>query len=249
MEIARLPSRDFREVLKKTQMLILPTGSTEITGLHAPLGTDNIVAEKVLPLISEKLGIPYAPLIPYGDTLELPPGEGTVHIPAKILEELYYSVASSFFLCPELRHLIFINFHSLNNRAADSVCRTLRAEGKKAYLIDWWKTVAAGTGGVIEDTQYGTGHGSEMITSVLMALQPDCVNLSAAKYPDPKPEFAFYRKYLWNSGSPFLAYGNFSDYATQSVWGDATKAGTEKGEKLISQALEAIYDFIKGCNN
>ena len=243
----RLSSQAFRALLKKSGKLILPTGSTEITGLHAPLGTDNLVAEKALPRICETAGLPHAPLIPYGDTLELPPGEGTVHIPASVLEELYYAVASSFFRCPELRRLFFLNFHSINNRAADSVCRRLRAEGKKAYLIDWWKTVAAGAGDILTDARYGKGHGSEMITSVLMALHPDCVDLSAASSSLPKPELDFYNRHLWNSGSPFLAYGNFSDYADQIVWGDVTQASREKGEKLAMRGIQAICDFIKEC--
>jgi len=247
-EAARLSSKAFVELLKKTGKLLLPTGSTEITGCHAPLGTDNLVAEKALPLICEKLGIPHAPLIPYGDTLELPPGKGTVHIPVSVLEELYYSAASSFFLCPELKKLFFINFHSLNNRAADSVCRKLRSEGRKAYLIDWWKTVASTSGGILEDTRYGTGHGSEMISSVLMALEPDCVKLSEAAYTEPRPEFAYYAKHLWNSGSPFLAYGNFSDYAEEPVWGDVQKASAEKGKKLIARAVDAICEFIIESN-
>ena len=243
---ARLSSQAFRGLLKKTGKLILPTGSTEICGLHAPLGTDNLVAEKALSRICEITCIPHAPLIPYGDTLELPPGEGTVHIPAGVLEEFYYAAASSFFLCPELKQLFFINFHSVNNRAADSVCRRLRADGKRAYLIDWWKTVASCSGGILNDTRYGTGHGSEMISSVLMAFRPDCVNLSAAENADPKPEFGFYAAHMWNSGSPFLAYGNFSDYAEQSVWGEVRQASAEKGEKLAAGAIEKICDFIKG---
>ena len=47
-----------------------------------------------------------------------------------------------------------------------------------------------------------------------------------------------------NSGSPFVAYGDFHDYCTGGAWGDTSHATAEKGAELIRRAVEAIGDFL-----
>lgn len=243
-DISRLPSYKLGEAFAAYGSVLIPTGSTEIIGDHAPVGTDNIVARHVIPLISERAEILHAPLIPYGDTLELPPGAGTIHIPEQVLQDFYYAVASSLFRYPEARCVYFINFHSLNNRAVDSTCRILRSEGKRAYLIDWWKTVGQHCGDLLSDKKYGRGHGGEMISSVLMALDPELVD-TRKDNPPPREGLDFYNRYIMNSGSPFSAYGNFSDYCEGSAWGSLDGAGAGKGRVMIDRAVTAIAGFIR----
>ncbi len=47
-----------------------------------------------------------------------------------------------------------------------------------------------------------------------------------------------------NSGSPFMAYGDFHDYCEGGAWGDISHASPEKGAELIRRAVEAIADFL-----
>jgi creatinine amidohydrolase len=245
LDISKLSSEQFENLMAVSGNLVLPLGSLEITGRHAPLGTDIIVASHVVPLLCGKAGIPYAPLIPYGDTLEFPESAGTVLVSEDILKAFYYSVAGSFFKCSGLKRLFFINFHSLNNRAVDSTCRLLRSKGKRAYLIDWWKTVGQSAGDILDDKIYGRGHGAEMITSVLMAFAPEQVNLSLATNILPKKELDFYNQCAMNSGTSFIAYGNFRDYSTESTWGNLSGVSADKGRLLVAAAVEKILEFIQ----
>lgn len=47
-----------------------------------------------------------------------------------------------------------------------------------------------------------------------------------------------------NSGSPFVAYGNFYDYCDSGAWGDMSQASAEKGAELIRRAVDAISSFL-----
>ena len=141
--------------------------------------------------------------------------------------------------------IYFLTFHSLNNRAADNVCRKLAFEGHKPFLIDWWRSVGMGTGDVLDDQEWGTGHGGEMITSVLLHVAPEAVSMEEETNREPKKQFGYYRDHLSWTSSPFAAYTTFADYCEGSSWGVLDNATAEKGEILVKRAVEAISSFIK----
>jgi creatinine amidohydrolase len=76
--IAGMTSPQFARALAECDTLLLPLASIEQGGSHCPLGSDLIAADAVSLLIAEKADCLVAPTIPYGDTLELGPGPGTV---------------------------------------------------------------------------------------------------------------------------------------------------------------------------
>lgn len=180
----------------------------------------------------------------YGDTLELPKAPGTVDVSQHVLKQYYEAVANSFLRDGEIRHLFFINFHSLNNRAADAVCRKSALAGRRVYVIDWWKTVCYIASELLEDVRFGTGHGSEMITSVLLHLVPDMVDSEHAGNGPPLPSFDFFKEHLPSGQSPFPAYGTFSDHTKGSSWGELSGVSGGKGKLLVERAIEKIGAFI-----
>lgn len=243
-DISAMTSAAYQRAMVSSGMLLIPLASIEVLGTHGPLGADWLVANKVVPRIAEATGAYYAPAIPYGDTLELPKAPGTADVPQHVLEQYYEAVANSFLRDGEVRHLFFINFHSLNNRAADAVCRKLALAGRRTYVIDWWKTVGSIASEVLEDVHLGTGHGGEMITSVLLHLVPDMVDLEHATNGPPLPSFTFFKEHLPGGQSPFTAYGTFSDYTEGSSWGVLSGASGGKGKLLVERAIEKIGAFI-----
>jgi creatinine amidohydrolase len=243
-DISAMTSAAYGKAMESSGMLLIPLASIEVLGTHGPLGADWLVANKVVPRIAEIAGAWYAPTIPYGDTLELPKAPGTVDIPQHVLEQYYESVANSFLRDGKVRHLFFINFHSLNNRAADAVCRKLALGGTRAYVIDWWKTVGSIASQVLADVRYGSGHGGEMITSVLLHLIPDMVDMEQATNGPPLPRFDFFKEHLPGGQSPFSAYGTFADYTDSSSWGDLSGASAEKGSLLVERSVVKIREFI-----
>ena len=60
-----------KKYLEDNDSLLIPIGTGEQHGLHLPLCTDTIVAERICDEISEKYGILVAPTINYGVNLPL----------------------------------------------------------------------------------------------------------------------------------------------------------------------------------
>ena len=227
----------------KSNVLILSFGSLEPDGNYLPLGTDLLVANSITPLIAEKAECYFLPTLPFSDTLEMNKDSLKIHIDEQILYsyclEVVHSVSSKF------KKIIFISYHSLNNNALNSVCRKMKNEGMQISLIDWWKVVGTVGKPYFSDTPYPTGHGSEMITSVMMSIRPDLVKLPEEKVIKSKKELPYYLEHLPNGNLPCWVYGNFNDYSNQTTWGDLREAKISKGNKLISLSIDYICSFIQ----
>ncbi len=240
----RIKDMTVRELIQRApeaSAVIIPIGSLEILGQHGPLGLDDMVAEAIVDPIAEQTGCLSAPLIPYGDTLEFGSYPGTVHIPQTVLEEYLYAVANSLLIHSGFRAVVFLATHSLNCHAANSVCRRLTIEGKKVLLADWWAAVGSRSCGMLEDTATGRGHGSEMITSVALALCKELVRMEDALAETPAP--ALEKVNRWN-GTPFKTYGCFRQYCKSGAWGNMSLATAERGRLLLQRGVEAVSQFI-----
>ncbi|MGN0785021.1 MAG: creatininase family protein [Candidatus Aphodomorpha sp.] len=239
--LQNLTAADLRARAAKAPAIILPLASIEILGAHGPVGLDVAVAEAVAPLIAQRTGCLVAPVIPYGDTAEFCAMDGTVHVPADVLEAYVYAVASSLLKTCGARAVLFLNVHSLNGFAASSVCRRLTAEGYAAATADWWAAVGVRGAELLADRRNGRGHGAEMITSVGMALCGDRMHMERATCEKPLPGLDAVNR--WN-GTPFRTFSNFHAYCIGGAWGDTTAASAEKGRALIDCGVEAIVAFL-----
>ena len=229
--------------LNDRSVLIFSFGSIEPAGKYLPLGTDLLIANSITPLIANKSKCFYLPTVPFGDTLEMSKDSYKIHIKEQVLNSYCLEAVNS--LSTKFNKIIFISYHSLNNIALNNVCRKLKDEGTDISLIDWWKVVGTVGKPYFSDTPYPTGHGSEMITSVMMALKPELVNLPKEKVIEPKKNLPYYLNHLPNGTSPCWVYGNFDDYSSQTTWGNLEQTNIAKGEKLISLSIDYICSFIE----
>jgi len=252
--IADMTSPEYEKAAKSSPGIIIPLGSVEVLGKHGPLGADWFAADAVSGIIAERTGFLAAPALPYGDTLELAGWPGTVHVPADTLRDLCLAVARSL-ASPNkgAKRAAFLACHSMNVRAADAACRTLRLEGVSACIADWWKTVFAAYDELtVERPELfpnvdiaPKGHGGDAITRVIMALRSGSVDLGAAANETPKPSLAFHGPRTITSGGPFYTYGGFGDYCDSGAWGDASRANADKGLLVIERAVEKIAVFLE----
>ena len=65
-ELARLTEPDVHQHLSHSHRILVPCGSTEQHGSHAPLGTDLMLAEEVCRRVAPRVGALIAPGIPSG---------------------------------------------------------------------------------------------------------------------------------------------------------------------------------------
>ncbi len=242
--IEELTGPEYSRLARLAPGVILPLASVEIMGAHGPLGADLIVANAVAPLIAEKTRCLHAPAVAFGDTLELSGWEGTVHVPSEVLERYCEAVARSFLERGGVKALVFIAFHSLNLKAADQVCRRLKRDGHRVLAVDWWRAAAARCGDLLADRETGTGHGGEMITSVVMAAREGSVRFEARANERARQGLSRFTRYQLGRGDPYQAYGDFRDYCEGGAWGSVDGAAAEKGREIIARASDDIARFI-----
>jgi creatinine amidohydrolase len=239
--IAEMTSPQFVRALAECDTLLLPLASIEQGGSHCPLGTDIIAADAVSVLIAEKAGCLVAPTIPYGDTLELGPGPGTVDAGTTAFVAYVEAVAASF-LRQGFRNIVLLCTHSLDLRAVDGLCRRLRMQGHGVGAIDWWKAVGEAAKGQTASAA-PFGHCGEVITSAMLALAHGSIDLDSAEEEAPLPALAFVAAH--GPGSAFVAYGDFRDYCRSGAWGEVKGIATaEKGRAWIDRAIADAARFI-----
>jgi creatinine amidohydrolase len=91
-----------QEVLRETNLVILPTGSTEQHGPHLPLGNDALqvreMARRIVVQLGEK-GVKSVagPLIPFGVASYHMPFPGTISLQASTFQTLMFEVCMSLY--------------------------------------------------------------------------------------------------------------------------------------------------------
>jgi creatinine amidohydrolase len=245
--MSEMTSRELRAAVDAgTDTAIIPAASTEVLGAYGPLGCDTFVADAVSRRLGEATGCLVAPVIPVGDALELRFWPGTITVEPDTLRALYLDVCSSL-VRDGVKRLVFLNTHMMNMRAVDACGRTLRSRGVPVAQAMWWQAAFAASQGIAGPSEHATGHGGEVIASVIMALRPDLLDpsgLARAEWQSPKEALRFHGRYTATAGGPFFTYPDFSDFCDLGAWGDPRGATAEMGKAIVERALASIASFV-----
>ena len=233
MYIVNYTSDEFKEKLRKADIVIIPVGSVEAHGHHLPLGTDIFSPELFCKRLEEKIGqeIWIAPGIPYGQSYDLTIYPGTIHIPSEIMANYLFHVGKSFYN-NGIKKIVFLNGHGGNINALNLASEKLVELSQDILTINWWMDYSKEILGITE----GQGHGGEDETSAILCYNEKLVHMDKAMKNMKKP---IMRAYYKNRGSEL--YEN-------ALSGDATLASKEKGEKIFGVLTDKIIETIKLFN-
>ncbi len=169
---------DVSAYLQEKQSILLPVGSTEQHGRHAPLGTDTLIATRLAEDAARRTHLLCAPPLAFGWSphhLVLP---GTISIRPAVLQELLFDIIESL-ARHGFRRFIVINGHRVTNvpwlqlaaQRAQSQLEVAVAIFDPAYMQ---KEIASELG-------FGPlGHAEELETSQMMHLFPTMIDLQQA---------------------------------------------------------------------
>jgi mycofactocin system creatininase family protein len=214
-ELAR---RSWPELLDDPGLLVVPLGATEQHGPHLPVGTDTEIAEALAREVASRVpNVTVAPVVAYGASGEHQEFAGTISIGQNALEillvELGRSASSTF------PRLLFLSAHGGNARPVARAVRRLRVEGRDARA---WSP-AAGWG--------GDAHAGRIETSVMLALRPNDVNMTAAAKGDTRALVEIL---------PQLQAGGIAAVSPNGVLGDPTGANEVEGIELLNAAADEL---------
>ncbi len=225
---------EVKTAIEEYPVAILPIGATEQHGHHLPLGVDIYLAEGISKRICEKTGALLLPTLPFGYSWVWRDIPGTVSLQQHHVEAVIKDVAHSVSRYG-VKTLIIVNGHDANNASMKYATRELVDELDMNVVYLFYPDFGAVIDQYCESKPWhGMIHACEFETSLMLALKPELVDMSKAvrEYPE-KP--ALYGKSTISLG----------DLSKSGVYGDATLASKEKGEKLLEIFVEKMVGLVE----
>ena len=214
-----------------TDLAVLPVGSTEQHGPHAPLSTDTIAADAVATAGTERYDgdVVIAPAIPVGVSEEHRQFGGTMWVSADTFRAYVREAAAS------LAHhgfdrIVLVNGHGGNVDALREVAARLSRDGDAyAVPLTWFDSVDAPD----------MGHAGPVETSMLRHVAPELVqdgriDEAVAGASDGWGE--------WVSGVN-LAFDS-AEFSENGVVGDPSEATADRGASLHDAAADALAALL-----
>ena len=220
------------------EVALLPVGSVEQHGPHAPLGTDVITATAVADAAVERSAEPIlrAPAIPVGVAEEHRHFAGTLWVEPDTFREYVGETVASL-ASHGLETIVIVNGHGGNAPALREVgARLTRDEVATVVPFTWFEA--------LPDWRSGMGHAGEWETSIVLATRPELVRTERL---DDASEAAADRWGTWTGGTN-LAYDT-EEFAPNGVVGDPSDASEHRGEELLEAATAALLEVIEALRD
>jgi len=221
-----------------TDLALLPVGSTEQHGPHAPLGTDVLTAEAVAEAGAESYDgeVVVAPAIPVGVAEEHRQFTGTLWVGENTFRDYVRETVAS------LAHhgwdrVVLVNGHGGNVGALREVAGTIvREDVAYAVPFTWFEAVG--------DHSDEMGHGGPLETAMLRHVAPELVR-------EDRIEAA--REGASDDWGEWVSYANLAfdsaEFTENGVVGDPAEGPTERGEELLALAGEALVSLLEAVES
>ncbi|AXR76503.1 creatininase family protein [Natrarchaeobaculum sulfurireducens] len=217
----------------ETDLALVPVGSTEQHGPHAPLGTDVITAETIADAATERSDreIVRAPTIPIGVAEEHRQFPGTMWVSAETFRNyVHESIAS--LASHGLDRVVIVNGHGGNVAALREVGARLTRDGT-AYAVPFTWFDAVG------DHSSDMGHGGPLETALLAHLEPDLVR-------EDRLEEA--RAGAADGWGEWVSHANLAydsaEFTENGVVGDPGEGSADRGAELYDLATDALVRLV-----
>lgn len=203
---------------------IIPVGATEQHGPHLPLGVDWMLANAVAEGVGEKLNAYVLPAMPFGASQAHKGFRGSVWIDhntlAAVVKDLAHCLMEQGF-----RRIVIMNMHGGNIVLKVAVRELNFNHPDCRVLLVFPQSVASkDLVGVIDHIAV-EGHAGEFETSMMLHLHPGLVQGPGPDcLPDVPPDF--------------LDYLPMQPATPTGVWGYASFASSEKGERAFNIVVE-----------
>jgi creatinine amidohydrolase len=227
---------------------VLPLGAHEQHGPHLPFETDTLIAQglvdRIIPALPADLPITFLPVEPVGYSIEHMDVAGTktltfdeaVHRWLRIAEELHQQ---------GIRKLVMLNAHGGNAPLLTIVTTEARVRFNMLAVATSWTRFGQPQGWIAPEDKAIDIHGGDIETSVMLALWPDWVTMERAEnFPSRQADFANTFRHLRAYG-PHAFGWKMSDLNDKGAAGNATAATAERGEQLVTHAVNGIIELLR----
>jgi len=248
--------KEAEEVLKKTDMVIIPLGSTEQHGYHLPLGTDFFYANEVSKILAQYADVVVAPIITVGLADHHMGFPGTISISPETFHKVVFESCVSL-IEHGFRKFMFINGHGGNDIAVQKIIYDINHK-TKATAINLGEIEREGVNINLDIDAHAGVHE----TSKMLYVTNKYVDMSKAEKPVLSiPKTALEALMKSKKGNP-----NLSKIYSAKTWlpketgkksstremtntgvvstGDPKDANLEQGKKIVEAFINAAVKFI-----
>jgi creatinine amidohydrolase len=217
-----LDARTWPQLVERaaTTFLAVPLGATEQHGPHLPLGTDTTIAVALAGGLAEQRDdILVAPALPYGSSGEHAGFPGTLSIGGPALTTVVVELVRS---ADAFAGVVLVGGHGGNLAAVTEAVDRLGTEGRR--VLAWWPRIPG-----------GDAHAGRTETSLLLALQPEAVELERAEAGDSRPLADLLAE---------LRAGGVAAVSPNGVLGDPSGASADDGRVLFATMLADLVAAV-----
>ena len=228
--------------------VIVPVGSTEQHGPHAPLSSDVLIPTEVARRVAPEVGAVVAPSVNYGLSYPHVGFTGVVHVRISTFQSLLEDLTQQF-AAMGFRRIVFLNGHYDNTYAIAYACAAVGERlpaGVRAFPVNYWDAMTPDEAAEFFDAASGL-HANKGETSAVMAINPDLVDMEAANaemppFPEVTNPAAVHTAFFFSSP------GSVHRATRSGTWGDARESSVEFGERylgVVSRATVRLLDDIE----
>jgi creatinine amidohydrolase len=242
--LGEMTNLEVEAFLKEHQTVIVPVGSTEQHGPHAPLSSDILIPTEIARRAAPEVGAVVAPGVNYGLSYPHAGFTGVVFLRIStfmaLIEDLCLQFAGIGF-----RRIVFLNGHYDNTYAIAYACAAVGDRlpaGVHAYPINYWDAMTVDEAAEFFDPANGL-HANKGETSAVMAIDPDLVDMERANvemppFPDVTNPAAVHTAFFFSSpGSVYRA-------TRSGTWGDARGSSVEFGQRYLDVVTRSTVRLL-----
>jgi creatinine amidohydrolase len=242
--LGEMTNPEVEAFLREHQTVIVPIGSTEQHGPHAPLASDVLIPVEVARRVAPQVGAVVAPAVSYALSYPHAGFTGVVHIRIStfmaLIEDLCLQFAGIGF-----RRIVFLNGHYDNTYAIAYACAAVGDRlpvGARAFPVNYWDAMTPAEAAEFFDPASGL-HANKGETSAVMAINPALVDMEQANaemppFPDVTNPGAVHTAFFFSSpGSVYRA-------TRSGTWGDARESSVEFGERYLDVVTRSTIRLL-----
>lgn len=222
---------------------LLPVGSLEFHGDHAPFGTDSTLAQGLADRLGERRSCLIFPPVHYAfvPRLTRDHGPGASVAPDVFLAYVGEVLAGMLRFGP--RRILVLNGHSENQYALRLAAEALheREADVSVAVVNWWKLVETSWRDDPDDPWAegaGHGHGGPLEISVTAALLGDGV-----RAPDGTEGDVPYEAPWWRGAAQVVGRGQ-APVGFAGYHGRISATDVERGQRIVDQVTDALDRFV-----
>ncbi|MES2666032.1 MAG: creatininase family protein [Pseudomonadota bacterium] len=243
LDWAQYRSTEYAAIDPARTIAILPTAAIEQHGPHLPVGTDTLIAEGLLARFRkacpEDLDVRILPVQAVGKSNEHLWAKGTLTLSAEVALRAWVEVGLSVARAG-VRKIVIINSHGGNLDLCSILSRELRVQAGMLAVKAQWSSFGM-PDGVYSAQERGFGiHGGDMETSLMLAFNPETVDMTAARDFRSSAETA-----VISPTGPISLGWVASDLNPAGVVGEAHLATAAKGEVTADHMVAGFIGLLR----